>query len=59
MITNKLLCTTANIRFLKTPLIKYGVAPPLLLLQNEFSGGDTEHLMVVETSFPEGAILDI
>ena len=38
-------------------LIKYGVAPPLLLLIN--SGGDAEHLTGMETSFPQGAILDM
>ena len=38
-------------------LIKHEVAPPLLLLQAELSGGDREHLMTVESSFPKGAIL--
>ena len=35
------------------------MALPLLLLQAELSGGDTEHLMAVETSFPKAAILDM
>ena len=33
-------------------LIKYGVAPPLLLLQVQLFGSYTEHLMAVQTSFP-------
>ena len=31
----------------------------LFQLQAELSGNDTEHLMVVETSPPKGAILDM
>ena len=35
------------------------MALPLLLLQAELSGGDTEHLIELETSFPKGAMLDM
>ena len=35
------------------------MAPPLLLLHAELSGGDMEHLMAVETSIPKNAMLDM
>ena len=40
-------------------LTKYGVALPLFLLQAQLSGGNTKHLMAVETLFPKVTILDI
>ena len=40
-------------------LIKYGVAPPLLLLQAYLPGSDMEHLIEVDTLFPKGAILTV
>ena len=45
--------------FLKIFLIKYGVTLPLLLLQAELSGSDTEHLMAAEAILPKGAMLII
>ena len=45
--------------FQRRLLIKYGVAPPLLLLQAYFSDGDTQLLMAMETFFCKAAIFDM
>ena len=38
---------------------KYGMASPLLPLQAQFSGINTEYLVAVEILFPKDAKLDI
>ena len=38
------------------PFIQYGVSPSLLPQQAKLSGGNTKHLMTVETSFSKDAL---